>query len=244
MSFLRTTGRLVYGKVLPRRPYRVLSGPLKGARFILGSLSGAGGGASVYYNQIEPSQTAEFVKELKPGHIVFDVGANVGYYTVLASRLVGINGIVAAFEPLIANLIFLHQHVSLNKANNVKVLPFAVSDSTGIESFISGGDRAMGKLDHARTGDILVPTVTIDEVAERLNLRPNILKIDVEGAENRVLAGARRTIDECKPAIFLSTHSEELRTSCLSSLKEAGYRVDPISHTDDPHEFLAKPLSV
>lgn len=243
MEFLRTAGRFIYGKVLPRRPYRILTGPLQGARFILGSLSGAGGGASVYFNQVEPGQTAAFCRELSPGDIFFDVGANVGYYSILASRLVGQNGIVAAFEPLVKNLVFLQRHIELNDALNIRIFPFAVSDSTGISGFAAGDDRAMGRLvDEGVARTTLVPTVTIDDITGS-GLRPTVMKIDVEGAEIAVLNGARRVIEKYRPKIFLSTHSAELRESCLRLLSTAGYAVEPLTD-GDAHEFLARPLNV
>ena len=233
-------GRFVFGRIMPRRPYRVLTGPLKGARFILGSLSGEGGGASVYFNRVEPGQTAAFAKELKPGHTFFDIGANVGYYTILASRLVGSNGSIAAFEPVMRNMGYLQRHLELNGISNARALPFAISDKAGIASFKTGSDSAMGMLD--RSGDTLVPTISLDEIASRLGARPDVLKIDVEGEEVAVLTGAAKVLEEDRPIIFLSTHSPELRESCLEHLNSRGYDVRPLCSPDDPHEFLAKPL--
>jgi hypothetical protein len=100
-EFLRKAVRVVAGRLLPRIAYPVLRGPLKGARFVLGSLAGEGGGASVYLNQVERHQTAALVDVLRSGQIFFDIGANVGYYTVLGSRLVGVSGSVLAFEPVL-----------------------------------------------------------------------------------------------------------------------------------------------
>jgi FkbM family methyltransferase len=241
MPILRIAGRFIYGKVLPKRPYRVLRGPLKGARFMLGSLSGAGGGASVYFDQVEPEQSSAFCTELQSGQTFFDVGANVGYYTILASRLVGRNGCVAAFEPVVRNLATLKQHLDLNYAHNVRLFPFAVSDVAGISSFTLGDDNAMGFLSaNEGNGDLLVPTISLDEFAERSKLRPDVIKIDVEGAEVHVLTGARRVLEKCRPVIFLSTHSPELRGNCLGMLKEAGYAIQPLSDPEDSHEFLAK----
>ena len=91
-----------------------MRGPLKGAKFILGTLSGSGGGASVYFGMTEPEQTSAFVATLKNGQVFFDVGANVGYCTILGSRIVGSRGRVLAFEPAIRNVTYLYRHSILN----------------------------------------------------------------------------------------------------------------------------------
>lgn len=238
-SIQRRFARFVFGKVLPRRAYSVRSGPLKGSRFVLGSLSGEGGGASVYFNKMETEQTSEMLGALSTGKTFFDIGANVGYYTILASRLVGPSGNVIAFEPLVRNLSFLHRHVELNNAANVKILPFAVSSENSILPFSAGQNSAMGHLDPSGGGDILVPTATLDDIAKRLGVMPDVLKIDVEGAEMEVFRGADGVLSKARPAIFLSTHSPELRTQCTELLGSYGYTLKPLIDSDDPHEFLA-----
>jgi FkbM family methyltransferase len=73
---------------------------------------------------------------------VFDMGANVGCYTILASRLVGATGRVAAFEPLVRNLSYLHRHKELNRAENVQIVPFAVSNRSGVAKCSAGNVSA------------------------------------------------------------------------------------------------------
>ena len=247
-SFIRKSGRFLFGKLLPRAAYPVVSGPLRGARFILGALSGEGGGASVYFNGMETEQTAKMLAELGAGKTFFDIGSNVGYYTILASRGVGRAGAVVAFEPVVRNLVFLQQHVNLNKADNVRVLPFALSDKSSIASFALGPNSAMGHLaaskgeKNRKANDLVyVPTVSLDEIAAKLSLTPDVIKIDVEGAEMEVFRGGRATLEKSKPTIFLSTHSPELRADCLRFLREIGYEIESLLPGDaDSHEFLAK----
>jgi len=239
-GFVRDTGRFFVRTFVPKIGYPVLKGPLKGKRFVLGSFAGEGGGASVYLNQSEPEQTAAFVAEVKEGDTVFDIGANVGYYSILASGLVGKTGVVAAFEPSPRNLRFLQEHVDLNKTENVKIMPFACSATSGIATFHNGPNPAMGSLDQVGGEEITVVTETIDEVAEKTGLRPDVMKIDVEGGEADVLKGAVRTIESNRPAIFLSTHSLDLRTSCHEWLNERGYSLISLIDQEDSHEFLAK----
>lgn len=238
-TLTRRFARTIFGKFMPRTSYPVVTGPLKGARFILGAMSGEGGGATVYFNRTETEQTAAMIKVVKSGNTFFDIGANIGYYSILASRLVGKKGKVVAFEPLIRNISYLHRHVELNGADNVRVLPFALSTGNTILSFSTGENSAMGHLDANGGGEMLVPTVSLDEIAQRLDLLPNVMKIDVEGAEMDVFRGAERVLTEAHPTIFLSTHSAELRENCKALLEDHGYRVEPLVNNDEPDEFLA-----
>ena len=220
--------RWLCGRVLPPLAYPVVRGPLRGTRFILRAAAGEGGGASIYMNKVEPAATEALLKVLRPGHVVFDVGANIGYYTILASRRVGPSGRVLAFEPVVRNLSFLYRHVVLNRATNVTVVPMACSDQNALAVLVSGTNCATGHLAgdqpvNSMHGAEYVATVTIDEMVRRTSLAPDIMKIDVEGAEEEVLRGAADTLASAGPAILLSVHSESLRSSCTAFLLALGY---------------------
>lgn len=199
-NLFRRSGRFLFGRILPRLAYPVFSGPLKSSRFILGSMAGDGGGASIYFNKMEAEQAESMLRELKEGQVFFDIGANVGYYSILASKIVGETGTVMACEPVVRNLAYLQQHVVLNKAKNVRILAFACSDENGTAQFSFGPNTAMGHLDVAIDGqtatdaDVLVPTITLDKMAEELGIVPDVIKIDVEGAELSVLEGGKRVL--------------------------------------------------
>jgi FkbM family methyltransferase len=242
-NILRKTARIVFRRLLPRIAYPVIRGPLKNARFILGALAGEGGGATVYFNMIEPEQTAAFAATLKKGQVLFDIGANVGYYTVLGARQVGAEGKVLAFEPVARNLSYLYRHVVKNNLLNVTIVPAACSDAVSLTTFSSGINYASGSIgetDTAREGQRPVPTVSVDAVVEKTGISPDVIKIDVEGAELAVLKGARLTLQDKKPVIFLSTHSDALRTDCLAYLKAAGYSIKVLdADNGDPSSFLA-----
>jgi FkbM family methyltransferase len=234
MKILRSTAEILFGKILPRLPYSVIKGPLKGLKFILGSLSGKGGGGTVYFGLIEPMQTRSFVKTLKNGDILFDVGANVGYYTALGSKIVGSGGEVYSFEPLVRNISYLYRHVEINKLKNVNIIPCACSDSFAIVNFVQENNTAMGHIEDNKISDAYdmkittVLSITLDEVASKLGIKPSVLKIDVEGAELAVLHGAESIISNFKPFIFLSVHSDLLRTECLNYLSKFGYSFEPL----------------
>ena len=232
---LKSTARLVVRKFVPRLAYPVLTGPLRGARFVLGSLAGAGAGASVYFNRVEPGLTATLLRVLHSGQIFFDVGANVGYYTVLASRVVGAQGVVVAIEPSVRNLCLLSRHLRLNNCRNVSVVTAACAADLNIYRFSPGPDYAQGHLLAPGTSQpavggnvVVVPAVTIDTVMARAALRPHVIKIDVEGAELDVLRGAHDTLMACQPTILLSVHSDSLRAGCVEHLRSYAYDLVPL----------------
>jgi FkbM family methyltransferase len=228
LSSARGVVRWLCARVLPRVSYPVLRGPLRGTRFILGAAAGEGCGASVYVNMVEPGGTQAFLNVLEPGQVVFDIGANIGYYTLVASRRVGAAGRVLAFEPFARNISYLYRHVMLNHADNVTVIPMACSDRTALAVFAEGSNCATGRIVDAPSQAVdgrfeYVATVAVDQIVSRSGLVPNVLKIDVEGAEEQVLRGAANTLTTAHPTILLSVHSEQLRSSCIGYLRRLGY---------------------
>ena len=248
-QIIRRLGQVICGRCIPRLAYPVLCGPLRGAKLILGSLSGEGGGASVYFNEgCERDQTQTFQETVKPGDIVFDIGANVGFYTLLGSRLVGNSGRVIAFEPVIQNLSYLERHVRMNRLRNVMILAVACADSNSLLTFRSGVNRATGHLADTsqdagiyQTGhSVWVPALTVDEFVAKSGLLPKVIKIDVEGAELHVLKGAQQSLIAAKPKIFLSIHSAQLRSVCLDYLQQKGYSAHPLNgNVSEATEYLA-----
>ena len=227
-SGVRRFVRWICGHVLPPLAYPVLRGPLRGARFILGAGAGQGGGASVYINRVEPTQTRALLAHVGPGQVVFDIGANVGYYTLLASRRVGPSGRVLAFEPLPRNISYLYRHLALNDIENVTLIPLACSDRSILTPFVAGDNCATGRLADAKYGPVpgrceYVATVAVDEIVRESGLRPDLLKIDVEGAEEQVLKGAAETLALARPTVLLSVHSDALRSACTAYLLNLGY---------------------
>lgn len=248
-SILTPFAQFIVRRILPKIAYPVLFGPLRGAKFVLGALAGEGGGGSVYLNAIEPQQTSALVETLNDGKVFIDIGANVGYYTILGSRLVGKKGLVIAVEPTIRNIYYLYRHVVLNKAHNVLIVSAAVADALSVATFSPGVNYAEGHLSsecgplegNSGNSATIVPTVTLDDVVRKLDVIPDVIKIDVEGAEYLVLQGAYSTIIEAKPIIFLSVHSELLRLKCLKYLSEIGYAIEVLSKDKlNPTEYLAR----
>jgi FkbM family methyltransferase len=189
----------------------------------------------------EPEQTAHFLRWVRPGATVIDIGAHVGYYTLLASMLAGETGSVWAFEPEPTNAAFLRRHTYLNNCRNVHVEELAVSNSDGNARFLCGKGSGTGHLD--QTGDMEVRTVRLTEFCAERGISPSALKIDVEGAEAAVLEGAKELILKSRPVIFLSTHGPAAHAHCLEWLRAAGYSLRPIlgGRIEDAAEILALP---
>ncbi len=197
---------------------------------------------SCWLGNYERGKPRQFVNLIVPGFCVFDIGANTGYYTLLASRFVGPTGTVFAFEPLPRNIQLLKAHIALNGLENVTVIPKAASNGDGFASFSAGNSPLMGKL--SAGGEFEVETVTIDRMIEQnLAPLPQVIKIDVEGAECDVILGGEATIKKHRPAILLAGHSTAVQRRCEAMLESLGYRVDvdPCSGADGQYESLALP---
>lgn len=198
------------------RDMRVMRGRMQGARINLG-------GSYLRYlkGDAEPEVQQALAELVKPGQTVYDVGANIGFFTILCSRLVGPQGRVYAFEPIPQNLATLRHNVALNGLGNVTIVEKALSSSTGTaEMFVSpwsafhslNVEGATKQEDHGPdVGEVTVQTVTLDEFLRGEGVRaPDLVKIDVEGAELIVLAGMRETLRSVKPLLLCELHDTKL----------------------------------
>jgi FkbM family methyltransferase len=220
----------LFGKLL-RAPLRliprsavvpILQGPLRGKRWIVGS-----GHHGCWLGSYEHDKQEAFRNAIKKGDVVYDVGANVGFYTLLASVLTGDAGYVYAFEPLPGNLRDLRRHLELNRVSNCAVIEAAVSIADGEALFDPSGDRYTAHLSAGGTSK--VRTVALDTLVSRKEIRPPaLMKIDIEGEELRCLTGCRNTLQMFRPAIFLATHGREIHEACVQFLSELHYKIVPV----------------
>lgn len=200
---------------------RILVGPLRGAIWIRGAAT-----HKCWLGIYEFRKARAFARSVNPGNIVFDIGANVGFYTILAARLVGCDGEVVAFEPLPRNIKFLRQHTRLNHLENVTVVGAAVAEVAGATRFSESTSFLQGYLDSQ--GELEVEAIAIDSFVAARGRPPDVMKIDVEGGELAVLRGAERVLKSARPTIFLATHEEKLHAKCCSYLDRLGYEVIPL----------------
>ena len=168
-------------------------------------LEDSGVSRTLYLNGVyEPELTRACSSIAEPGMTVVDVGANIGYFTVLFSDIVGEDGSVYAFEADPRNVALLERNVDASGCDNVTVTQVAVSDTSGTIEFDMSDDQFSRSsiVDPSETKGTIeeVDTVTLDDtVTEPVDL----LKVDVVGAELRVLRGALSLIEEHQPRIVL-----------------------------------------
>lgn len=225
---LRRFARLLLPLIPERAVVPILSGPLRGARWIAkSSIPGCWGG---YFE----SATQQFiVEELGAGDTFIDAGANVGFFTLLGSRTVGRSGKVVAFEPLQRNVELLEHHLELNRVTNAVVVRSALSDHSGYEGFGSKSSPSMARL--SNDGAERVEVTTLDEALTALDLgEVRLIKIDVEGAEAEVLAGAASTLSrQPRPSLVIATHGWRAHAATIERLGGFGYRELDLE-MDDP----------
>jgi len=165
----------------------------------------------------EPDVANAFVTLLRAGDVAVDVGANCGFLTVLAAMRVGPTGHVVSFEPDPENVARLRANLALNNCTNVTVIEKAVTNQVGAIEFFINGDNSGGNAlwDPAQyPGNekclanpirLTVPGTTLDAEWEQLRLpAPKVIKIDTEGADQRVLEGMRDLRSGQKPRFVIS----------------------------------------
>lgn len=235
-SFLGKILRLPLS-ILPRNAVLpILQGSLRGKKWIAGS-----GNHGYWLGTYELEKRRVFESAVHSGSVVFDIGAHVGFYTLLASELAGDEGQVFAFEPAQQNLLYLKKHLRMNDAANVTVIEAAVSDKSG-EVFFDHGESNSFTGHISDSGKPQTPSVALDELFNKGQIpAPDYIKIDVEGAEMQVLSGAETMLVENYPTLFLATHGREVHKLCCDFLGSLGYQMQPLDgeSLDQSEELLA-----
>lgn len=238
-GLLRRVGRWQWAGALQQRLVRSGSRWLRHQDVTIRHGLGAGlrfnaGGANPGYalGTSEPIVQEALGGMLRPGVVVWDVGANVGFYTVIAARAVGAVGRVVAFEPLPANVAALRHNLALNDLTNVTVLACAAAAESGELTLTPGDEPTWARVGGApgAPGALTVPAFALDDAAAREALPdPDVVKIDVEGAECDVIAGMRRTIARRQPVILCEMHGRNAEYATL--LEGLGYRLRALETT-------------
>jgi FkbM family methyltransferase len=245
MNFSNVNYRSFIGKLL-RLPLKLIpkglvlpifQGRLRGKKWIVGA-----GEHGYWLGSYELNKRLAFERLVEPGAVVYDIGANVGFFSLLAAVLTGDAGKVYAFEPLPRNIRYLRRHVQINHLDTIEVIEAAVSDHQGEAYFDLGPSSAMGRL--AAGGELKVQLVSLDAMlAEGRLASPDVMKVDVEGAEFDALCGARHLLEAHRPILFLDTHDRKAHHFTVTLLNEMGYRLEildgkPIQKT---RELIAFP---
>jgi FkbM family methyltransferase len=187
---------------------------------------------------------AAIAEHLYDGAVFYDIGANVGFFSILAASIVGPSGAIYAFEPVPANAASIRQTTRLNELSNIEVFEEAVGESSGraqlvLTHHIGGAALASAGTPPDMIGMIEVAVTTLDDAIADRGLRPpSLIKIDVEGAELQVLCGMTATLATHRPAILYEIDASTAgglarkRDNIANFLKAAGYDV-----TDLPEAY-------
>jgi FkbM family methyltransferase len=192
--------------------------------------------------------------ELAEGkRVVFDVGAHVGLCTMPISQVLSEGGKCYAFEPAEGNLRYLRRHIEMNRITNVVVVPELVGDvcAERVEFFEAEGDSGMNSvLDIRRDEGFYRRTeraqITLDHFVSLNGCVPELIKIDVEGAEIKVISGSEEVMREHRPDIILSVHPRHLHAmgheceELLSMIKELDYEIYNIDGTAHKGELRSQ----
>jgi FkbM family methyltransferase len=227
--------RWASAKIIPRDALtwvQVQHGPGQGIWLRLNPRTGS----DYFQGAVEPEVQAVLQRVVRPGMSVYDIGANIGFFSLLAAKLAGANGRVVAFEadPEIAQR--LRENVGRNSGAVIRVEAKAVWSSAGEVSFaradvLESPDRGLGHVTEAqhaqdKAATIRIPAVALDEYAAASGA-PDFIKCDVEGAETEVFRGAQRLLEEKRPVILCEMHGEENRRAVTEQLTRLGYRCEP-----------------
>jgi len=208
----------------------VASGELAGLRFLLDMQSEK----DYWLGTYEPYLQAAVREYVEPGMVAYDVGANIGFISMLLARVVGPGGRVFAFEALPINLERMNHNIMLNHlAERISVVPSAVTDNSDPVHFMVHLSSSMGKTvdstgrdDQVYPQQITVSGVSLDEfVFERDHPAPDVIKMDIEGGEVRAFAGMKRILSEIHPILFVELHGSEAARIVAENMLSSGYQV-------------------
>ncbi|MEO7445653.1 MAG: FkbM family methyltransferase [Ferruginibacter sp.] len=229
---------------------RIMDGPLKGLKWVTSMnyqyLTGD------YIDEVELSLLKNNLDTTEP--VFYDVGANVGYFSMTVKKLVPRTE-VYAFEPMPDHIQTFRKHLRLNNLHGIELVEKAVSGKSGPVTFSGYTDsegntyKTESALFKNAPSTITIESTTIDDFVATSGKVPQLIKIDVEGAELDVLEGALKTLHTHHPVLLLATHEchvPGIEEKCVHFLKHNGYSVKPVT-TDNKHvpglqDYIARPI--
>jgi FkbM family methyltransferase len=181
----------------------VLRGSLRGIKLKVNDLVKG----TVFFTDYEADKQRVFELLLKPDHIFFDIGANVGLHCYfIAKKYPGVK--IYAFEPLPDNTAYIRQTTTINKFKNIEVVEMAVGSTTGESFFDMSDSNFSGKLSSGPTS-LRVQLTTLDDFTQKNNVWPDIIKVDAEAAESEVLKGAIQLVKQSPPIFVVELHNPQ-----------------------------------
>jgi len=217
MQLLETTTKKLLRKSLSlffvrSESIQIMAGPLKGKHL---PKSEALQNLSMLFGKYEPQVVSVLLSISDPIKVAYDIGAHIGFITLVLTESVGLNGRVFAFEPAPENITVVQQLIIQNNLQSkVHMVPIALADVNGKQKLIKWKSSSMHLLESTVNGQYIrdcsstiVSTCTLDSfIFEQSNPAPGLIKIDVEGAEGLVLRGGLRTLSVYSPRILIEIH--------------------------------------
>ena len=221
--------------LLPQNFYwRIPFGVMKGVRWRVRSAN-SGQALGWYENDTE----AEFIHHIFKSSVFWDVGANVGWFSIMAVKLNSTVRVIA-FEPDESNLQHLKQHKSLNSFDSIDIIESAVGSASGKSRFTASHQQ--GRL--SDNGDNVVDVITADEFIDtEENAIPDFIKLDIEGGESDFLIGAVKLLHHYQPTLLLSAHGYQKRDECKELLMQYNYRFKELVSDSDRGDYVFLCLS-
>jgi len=190
----------------------------------------------------EPGVQAALTQLVQPRMTVYDIGANVGFFSVIAARLVGPDGQVVAFEPVLKNCDQLTLNAQLNSFTNVTVRCEALGNENGCATFFATHEPTLGRLKkfgapEPGSDEITVAVRQLDRLIIESGLpQPDLIKMDVEGAEVDVLLGASEILATARPLLLIELHGTNDPVAIL--LEQQGYALYVLGNRGSVREAL------
>jgi len=175
----------------------------------------------LYYGKsYEPEIRSLFCSLINKGGTVVDIGASLGLYTLIAAKKLGNSGFVYSFEPDPIRYAKLMENIRINRLNNIKAFNVALSDREEDIEII---------YHHPRDG--FKKCIVKAQPLDSLNIKPDLIKMDVDGAEIKILEGMKKTMTYCRPKIICEIHPDEIA--------QMGYNTDDLSSLLNKVGYLA-----
>lgn len=231
---MRLTSKITFRRFAKKGIVRLLGQDCKPRRIVRGLASGyricvsPSEHLGYLFGTTEPHLQKIIKEHVRAGDIAYDIGANIGYVSLSLAKRVGVSGRVIAFEPVPRNSACLRRNVQINGLTNIQVLEIAASDKPGkaimrvTENFATAS-LVWHRKDPSAT-EVEIEAVSIDELVKSGTISaPRFVKIDVEGAEDKVLRGMRDVLASAMPVLFVEC-SEAGREAAWQTLRELGYQ--------------------
>lgn len=192
-------------------------------------------GQDYIQGRVEVAVQKQVAEHLTPGMVFYDLGANIGLFSLLAARIVGPRGKVFSFEPDFQTARRLRRNIEKNDFSNITVVEAGIWSSTGLANFVtadaSSPDRGIGRFTQegeSASGEPLRCYALDDFV--RTAAPPDAIKCDVEGAEVAMFRGAEHTISVYRPWIICEIHSEANGNAIFDLYRRFGYKAVTVDH--------------